>query len=45
MTLSGVNEWPIREKYDAEAPQDLLREAFCRDSLDVVELKKYILGL
>ncbi len=40
--LAGDNEYPVREKYDANVPQDLLLEAFCRDSLDVKELKEYI---
>ena len=43
--LVGENEFPVREKFDPDVPQELLREAFCRDCLDVGQLESFVASL
>jgi len=39
--LVGEREYPVKEKFDANVPQRLLLEAFCRDELDLEELNDF----
>ncbi|MBQ9545427.1 MAG: DEAD/DEAH box helicase [Clostridia bacterium] len=43
--LVGINEFPVKEKFDPDVPQELLREAFCRDCLDVGQLIDFVASL